>query len=212
MYRVYTSEKIGRIEGVFYRIIGVDPKAEQTWRRYASCVLWFSAIGMVLVYVLMRLQAHLPLNPVGLAGREPVRLVQHRRELHDQHELAGLRRRDHDELPHADARAHVPELRLGGRRHGRADRDDPRVHPVADAESSATSGATLVRSVVYILLPARGDRRGRPDHAGRRADATRTPPSVTRHPGVRADDRARPRRPRRSRSSSSGRTAAGSST
>ena len=66
MYRVYTSEKTGRIEGLIYRAIGVDPTVEQTWRRYASCVLWFSAIGLVLGYFLMRFQAHLPLNPVGL--------------------------------------------------------------------------------------------------------------------------------------------------
>ena len=48
MYRVYTSERIGRVEGSIYRLIGVDPTVEQTWRRYAACVLWFSAIGMVL--------------------------------------------------------------------------------------------------------------------------------------------------------------------
>jgi K+-transporting ATPase ATPase A chain len=66
MYRVYTAEKTGRVEGLIYRMIGVDPTVEQTWRRYASCVLWFSAIGLVLGYFLMRLQAHLPLNPVGL--------------------------------------------------------------------------------------------------------------------------------------------------
>jgi K+-transporting ATPase ATPase A chain len=68
MYRVYTREKTGRIEGLIYRLIGVDPTIEQTWRRYASCVLWFSGIGVVLAYVLMRVQGHLPLDPVGLAG------------------------------------------------------------------------------------------------------------------------------------------------
>jgi K+-transporting ATPase ATPase A chain len=68
MYRVYTSERIGRIEGVIYRLIGVDPKAEQTWRRYASCVLWFSAISALFTYAVIRLQGHLPLNPVGLSA------------------------------------------------------------------------------------------------------------------------------------------------
>ena len=43
MYRVYTSERIGRLEGAIYRVIGVDPMVEQTWRRYAACTLWFSA-------------------------------------------------------------------------------------------------------------------------------------------------------------------------
>ena len=66
MYRVYTSERTGRIEGLIYRLIRVDPTVEQTWRRYATCVLWFSGIGVVLAYVLMRTQAHLPLDPVGI--------------------------------------------------------------------------------------------------------------------------------------------------
>ena len=68
MYRVYTSERVGRVEGVVYRLIGVDPMVEQTWRRYAACTLWFSAIGTVLLYVLMRVQGNLPLNPVGLGA------------------------------------------------------------------------------------------------------------------------------------------------
>jgi potassium-transporting ATPase potassium-binding subunit len=66
MYRVYTSERTGRLEGLVYRAIGVDPTVEQSWRRYASSCLWFSAISMVLIYAVMRLQNHLPLNPVGL--------------------------------------------------------------------------------------------------------------------------------------------------
>ncbi|MDP9298016.1 MAG: potassium-transporting ATPase subunit KdpA [Actinomycetota bacterium] len=68
MYRVYTSERIGRLEGPIYKLIGVDPTVEQTWRRYAACTLWFSAIGTVLLYILMRVQGHLPLNPVGVGG------------------------------------------------------------------------------------------------------------------------------------------------
>ena len=30
MYRVYTRERTGRIEGLIYRLIGVDPTVEQT--------------------------------------------------------------------------------------------------------------------------------------------------------------------------------------
>jgi potassium-transporting ATPase potassium-binding subunit len=66
MYRVYTRERVGRAEGLVYRAIGVDPKVEQSWRRYASAVVWFSAVSMVLIYAIMRLQAHLPLNPNGI--------------------------------------------------------------------------------------------------------------------------------------------------
>ena len=66
MHRVYTRERIGRLESLVYRAIGVDATAEQSWRRYASACLWFSAISMVFVYAILRLQNHLPLNPVGL--------------------------------------------------------------------------------------------------------------------------------------------------
>jgi potassium-transporting ATPase potassium-binding subunit len=68
MYRVYTRERIGRIEGVIYRVIGVDPTAEQSWRRYGAGVLWFSLFSMLLLYALFRLQGSLPLNPLGLPG------------------------------------------------------------------------------------------------------------------------------------------------
>ncbi len=68
MYRVYTFERTGRIEGVVYRLIGVNPTTEQTWKRYAMCVVWFSVISMLLTYAVMRLQAHLPLNPTGLSA------------------------------------------------------------------------------------------------------------------------------------------------
>ena len=57
MYRVYTRERIGRVEGALYRVIGVDPAAEQSWRRYAASVLWFSAISMVFVYAIFAMCA-----------------------------------------------------------------------------------------------------------------------------------------------------------
>jgi K+-transporting ATPase ATPase A chain len=71
MYRVYTREGTGRLEGLIYRAIGVNPNAEQSWRRYASSVLWFSAVSMLFIYLLFRIQQHLPLNPVGLDAVNP---------------------------------------------------------------------------------------------------------------------------------------------
>jgi K+-transporting ATPase ATPase A chain len=71
MYRVYTRERIGRVEGVIYRLIGVDPMAEQSWRRYASTCLWFSAVMMIGLYALLRLQGHAGLDPAGLPGVDP---------------------------------------------------------------------------------------------------------------------------------------------
>jgi len=71
MHRVYTRPGKGRLESIVYRLIGVNPEAEQSWRRYASSVMWFSAVSMVFIYVLMRLQHHLPLNPQGLPAVNP---------------------------------------------------------------------------------------------------------------------------------------------
>lgn len=71
MHRVYTRERRGRIENAVYRLIRVNPDIEQPWRRYASSALWFSAVSMLVIYLLMRLQHHLPLNPQSLPGVNP---------------------------------------------------------------------------------------------------------------------------------------------
>src|SRR5437867_2794548 len=71
MYRVYTKETTGRLESLMYRLIGVNPNVEQTWRRYASSVLWFSVVSMLFIYAIFRLQAHLPLNPESLPNVNP---------------------------------------------------------------------------------------------------------------------------------------------
>jgi K+-transporting ATPase ATPase A chain len=57
---VYTSRKDWRVERGVYRLIGVDPRAEQTWQAYLRSVLAFSAVGLLLVYLLQRTQQWLP--------------------------------------------------------------------------------------------------------------------------------------------------------
>ncbi|MGE0783069.1 potassium-transporting ATPase subunit KdpA [Mycolicibacterium sp.] len=61
MYRVYSSTKDFRIERVIYRLIGADPKAEQTWGAYARSVLAFSAVGILFLFVFQLVQGKLPL-------------------------------------------------------------------------------------------------------------------------------------------------------
>ena len=70
-------------------------------------------------------------QPAGDGRRVAGFRVQHRRELRHQYQLAGLRRRDHDELSHADARPRRAELRVGGHRHGGARGADPRLRAQA---------------------------------------------------------------------------------
>jgi K+-transporting ATPase ATPase A chain len=62
MYRVYSSDKHLRGERVVYRLIGADPKAEQTWGAYARSVLAFSAIGVLFLFILQLIQGQLPLH------------------------------------------------------------------------------------------------------------------------------------------------------
>lgn len=71
MHRVFTRRSTGRIEGIVYRLVGTDPAAEQTWRAYARSVLWFSALSLLLLYLLLRLQGVLPANPQSLGGVDP---------------------------------------------------------------------------------------------------------------------------------------------
>jgi len=70
MARVYTSEHDSRVERVIYRVIGVDPKADQRWPVYARALLAFSAVSVLGLYALQRLQPHLPMS-LGFPGVAP---------------------------------------------------------------------------------------------------------------------------------------------
>ncbi|MEE2047896.1 potassium-transporting ATPase subunit KdpA, partial [Nocardiopsis tropica] len=73
MARVFTSPRDLAVERGFYRLIGVDPASGQSWQAYLRGVLAFSAVGLLFLYLLQRLQAFLPLSlglppvPEGLA-------------------------------------------------------------------------------------------------------------------------------------------------
>jgi K+-transporting ATPase ATPase A chain len=62
MYRVYSSDKDSRTERVIYRLIGADPKSEQSWGAYARSVLAFSAIGILFLFIFQLVQGKLPLH------------------------------------------------------------------------------------------------------------------------------------------------------
>ncbi len=54
------------VERLIYRFTGIDPAKEQDWKGYAVSVLIFSVVGMLLTYLILRLQYFLPLQPPGL--------------------------------------------------------------------------------------------------------------------------------------------------
>ncbi len=62
MARVYTSERDLRAEQLVYRVLGVDATAGQSWQAYLRAVLVFSAAGLILLYLLQRLQSWLPFS------------------------------------------------------------------------------------------------------------------------------------------------------
>ncbi|MEH3100674.1 potassium-transporting ATPase subunit KdpA [Sphingomonas adhaesiva] len=62
---------LGPVERGFYRLSGIDPDAEQGWRRYAIHMLLFNVALLILTYAVLRLQGVLPGNPQGLAGLSP---------------------------------------------------------------------------------------------------------------------------------------------
>ena len=64
--RTFLSPVLGPVERLLYRLIGVDPKEDQHWTKYAIHLLVFSAVSMAFTYAILRLQAGLPLNPAGM--------------------------------------------------------------------------------------------------------------------------------------------------
>ncbi|RJL30056.1 potassium-transporting ATPase subunit KdpA [Bailinhaonella thermotolerans] len=70
MHRVYTSPRHTRVERAIYRLAGISPDAEQRWGAYARAVLAFSALSILFLYGLQRLQDRLPLS-LGMRPVEP---------------------------------------------------------------------------------------------------------------------------------------------
>ena len=72
LYGLYARENLllGAVERGFYRLAGIDPKAEQSWVGYAVSLLVFNIAGIVLLFAILKLQGALPLNPQGFAGVE----------------------------------------------------------------------------------------------------------------------------------------------
>ncbi|MEE8602467.1 potassium-transporting ATPase subunit KdpA [Euzebya tangerina] len=61
----------GGFERGVYRLVGVNPAAEQRWTGYATSFLAFSVVSFLALYLLLRLQAVLPGNPTGVGAVDP---------------------------------------------------------------------------------------------------------------------------------------------
>jgi K+-transporting ATPase ATPase A chain len=69
MARTYMSDRHLRVERLVYRATGVNPDAEQKWGTYLRSMLAFSAVSVLFLYAMLRLQAHLPYS-LGFPGME----------------------------------------------------------------------------------------------------------------------------------------------
>src|SRR6478672_8828908 len=65
MVKVYDGSMgwLRPVERLLYRLGGIDPEEDQHWAAYAAAMLIFSAVSMLLTYVVLRLQYLLPFNP-----------------------------------------------------------------------------------------------------------------------------------------------------
>ncbi|MFE3547770.1 potassium-transporting ATPase subunit KdpA [Streptomyces kronopolitis] len=70
MAAVYSAPRHLRVEKVLYRCIGATPDAQMRWPAYLRGVLAFSAAGVLLLYLLQRVQGGLPLS-LGFASISP---------------------------------------------------------------------------------------------------------------------------------------------
>src|SRR5579862_2193928 len=76
MARVFAGEgwvvrRGAPLERWIYRCCGIEAQAETSWRSYALGLLLFNLAGVLLVYLLQRAQAWLPLNPQKFPALSP---------------------------------------------------------------------------------------------------------------------------------------------
>src|SRR5579862_7175810 len=81
MTRVFNREKtfpdrvLRPVERLLYRLTAVDESHEMRWTEYCISMLLFSAVSMIVLYLMQRLQAFLPFNPQKFAGVAPTHVA-----------------------------------------------------------------------------------------------------------------------------------------
>jgi len=77
MARIYEGKPAGLnvcfgwLEELVYRLSGVRPEQGMSWKTYVVAVLLFNILGIVVVYILQRFQAHFLLNPMSMPKVSP---------------------------------------------------------------------------------------------------------------------------------------------
>ncbi|RWD67067.1 potassium-transporting ATPase subunit KdpA [Mesorhizobium sp.] len=77
MHRVFNGDRsflspvLVPVERGLYRLSGTSEKEEQHWAVYATAMLLFNLVGLLVLYALQRLQGVLPYNPAGMTAVDP---------------------------------------------------------------------------------------------------------------------------------------------
>jgi K+-transporting ATPase ATPase A chain len=69
--RTFLHPVLRPVEVGFYRLSGVKEDQEQSWVLYTVAMLAVQVVSFFLTYVILRIQDHLPLNPMGFSGVAP---------------------------------------------------------------------------------------------------------------------------------------------
>jgi potassium-transporting ATPase potassium-binding subunit len=81
MARVFARERtfldvvLRPMERLLYRVTGVDETHEMRWTEYATAMLLFSGVSMLVLYLIERVQGMLPFNPQHLVAVMPEHLA-----------------------------------------------------------------------------------------------------------------------------------------
>jgi potassium-transporting ATPase potassium-binding subunit len=81
MTRVFSRERtfldpvLRPVERLLYRVTGVDESHEMRWTEYATAMLVFSAMSMLVLYLIQRVQGMLPFNPQHFGAVTPEHLA-----------------------------------------------------------------------------------------------------------------------------------------
>ncbi len=67
----FISRWAAPLENAFYRLAKIDPADEMDWKTYTKAMLCFNFIGIIFLYLLLRFQSWLPLNPQALPSVSP---------------------------------------------------------------------------------------------------------------------------------------------
>jgi K+-transporting ATPase ATPase A chain len=69
--RTFLDPVLRPVERVIYRVTGVDEEHEMRWTEYATAMLLFSVVSMLVLYLIQRIQYWLPFNPQHFTGVTP---------------------------------------------------------------------------------------------------------------------------------------------